>query len=267
MQSAEGLAGLIRRHRKPIVLMSSALVLASAGTASAATVSPAAHAQADATQVAGQQLPARADSLHPGDSAVVQHVAGSLPHPALLPVHQVRARTVARQHAVARQHGVAPHQRKVSGYRWPAAERLLPVATAGPQNFIPVSPAQYANAATIVHVAMAKRMGVRSAVIAVATAMQESKLLNLNYGTGHSLGLFQQQWDMGWGTPQQIMNPAFASGKFLEALHTYQAADPEWARQPLYQTAQGVQRSAFPLAYAQWERQAAQLTAAVLHAR
>ncbi len=76
--------------------------------------------------------------------------------------------------------------------------------------------------------------------------MQESRLLNLNYGTGHSLGLFQQQWDMGWGTPQQIMNPAYASGKFLEALRSYQATDPAWASQPLYQAAQGVQRSGFP---------------------
>ena len=69
-------------------------------------------------------------------------------------------------------------------------------------------------------------------------------LLNLSYGTGDSLGLFQQQWDMGWGTPQQIMNPAYAAGKFLDALRGYQATDPAWASQPLYQTAQGVQRSA-----------------------
>ena len=149
----------------------------------------------------------------------------------------------------------------------PASARLLPVATAGPQNVMPITPAQYANAATIVHKALAKRMGARSAVIAVATAMQESRLLNLSYGTGHSLGLFQQQWDMGWGTPQQIMNPAYAAGKFLDALRSYQAADPAWASQPLYQSAQGVQRSGFPLAYAQWERQAAQLTSSVLHHR
>jgi hypothetical protein len=259
MQSAERLAGPIRRHRKSIVLVSSALVLASAGTASAATVSPAAHAPIGIEAAATRQLPAHADSLHPGDSAVVQHLTGALPHPALLPVHQVRAHTVAR---------AARHLRPANWHRVvPAANRLLPVATAGPQNFIPVSQAQYANAATIVHQALAKRMGVRSAVIAVATAMQESKLLNLNYGTGDSLGLFQQQWDMGWGSPQQIMNPAYASDKFLEALHTYQATDPAWAAQPLYQAAQGVQRSAFPFAYAQWERQAAQLTSTVLHGR
>jgi hypothetical protein len=38
---------------------------------------------------------------------------------------------------------------------------------------------------------------------------------------------------------------------------------PSWARQPLWQSAQGVQNSAFPYAYAQWEAQAAQLVGAV----
>jgi hypothetical protein len=256
MQSAERLAGTVRSHRKSIVLASSALVLASAGTASAATFTPAAPAALPAAPAAARQLPFRAGTLHPGDSAVVQHLTGALAHPASLPVHQARVHTVARQHQVARQHRIVP-----------AAYRLMPVPAAGPQNSIPLSHAQYRNAATIVHAALAKRMGVRSAVIAVATAMQESKLLNLNYGTGDSLGLFQQQWDMGWGTPQQIMKPAYASGKFLEALHTYQATDPAWASQPLYQAAQGVQRSAFPFAYAQWEQQAAHITSAVLHSR
>ena len=146
----------------------------------------------------------------------------------------------------------------------PPADRLLPVPTAGPQSFIPISPAQYANAAAIVRQALAMRMGLRSAVIAVATAMQESKLLNVNYGTGESLGLFQQQCDMGWGSAQQIMDPSYAAGQFLGALRGYQASNPSWASQPLYAAAQGVQRSSFPYAYAQWEVQAAQLTSAVV---
>jgi hypothetical protein len=93
--------------------------------------------------------------------------------------------------------------------------------------------------------------------------MQESQLVNINYGTGDSLGLFQQQADCGWGTPQQIMNPAYAADAFLTALHKYQAANPEWASQPLWQSAQGVQASGFPTAYAKWEAQAASLVHAV----
>jgi hypothetical protein len=102
-------------------------------------------------------------------------------------------------------------------------------------------------------------MGIRSAVIAVATAMQESRLHDLGYGDADSLGLFQQRPSSGWGTPQQIMNPAFAADAFLAALQQYQAGNPGWAAQPLWASAQGVQRSGLPFAYAQWEAQAASL--------
>jgi len=145
----------------------------------------------------------------------------------------------------------------------PAADQLTPAGLSGAQNTMQISPAQYANARAIVQQALAKRMGVRSAVIAVATAMQESELMNINYGTSDSLGLFQQRPSCGWGSAAQIMDPAYAANAFLTALQRYQANNPGWASQPLYQAAQGVQGSAFPLAYAQWESQAAQLTSQI----
>jgi hypothetical protein len=145
------------------------------------------------------------------------------------------------------------------GDKLPAADQLRPVAPFGPQEVMPLNKAQIANAQVIVQQALAKKMGVRSAVVAVATAMQESMLSNINYGTSDSLGLFQQRPSCGWGTAAQIMDPAYASDAFLTALQKYQAANPDWARQPLYQTAQGVQASAFPTAYAKWEDQAASL--------
>ena len=140
---------------------------------------------------------------------------------------------------------------------------LASAGLSGAQNTMQISPAQYANARAIIQQALAKRMGVRSAVIAVATAMQESELMNINYGTSDSLGLFQQRPSCGWGTAAQIMDPAYAANAFLTALQRYQANNPGWASQPLYQAAQGVQGSAFPLAYAQWESQAAQLTSQI----
>lgn len=150
----------------------------------------------------------------------------------------------------------------------PDADRLMPVPTSGPQNWMPITPAQQQNATTIVQRALANRMGVRSAVVAVATAMQESRLLNINYGTSDSLGLFQQQTDMGWGSAQQIMNPVYSSDAFLRSLAQYQANNPAWAKQPLWQAAQGVQASGFPTAYAQWETQAAHLVKdIVMHLR
>lgn len=293
MHTAERLTGTIGGHRKVIACLSGALVLAGAGTASAATVTaaPAGRvATLDTAPIAVRDVPAHADTTlragvvpvvagrlalpatlgqpgpaaHPARTAQLTHRSRPAAHPAALPAHPAGAH---HGQAVVAQGGRPARPAFAVRRMAPASARLLPVATAGPQNVMPITPAQYANAATIVHKALAKRMGARSAVIAVATAMQESRLLNLSYGTGDSLGLFQQQWDMGWGTPQQIMNPAYAAGKFLDALRSYQATDPAWASQPLYQAAQGVQRSGFPFAYAQWERQAAQLTASVLHKR
>ncbi len=145
----------------------------------------------------------------------------------------------------------------------PAQDVLTPAGTSGPQTSMPITPARYANAKTIVRQAIAKHMGLRSAVIAVATSMQESTLLNLSYGDSDSLGLFQQRPSCGWGTPAQIQRPAYAADAFLNALHGYQASNPDWARQPLWEPAQGVQGSAFPTAYARWEAQAAHLVAAV----
>jgi hypothetical protein len=141
------------------------------------------------------------------------------------------------------------------------AQRLLPAPLAGGQAALPLTPARAANAQLITQQALRLHMGIRSAVIAVATAMQESTLENLNYGDRDSLGLFQQRPSAGWGTPAEITNPVYAADAFLHALAAYQAADPGWATQPLYEAAQGVQRSAFPYAYAQWESQAAHIVA------
>ena len=141
----------------------------------------------------------------------------------------------------------------------PLAGQLVPVGTSGSQAWMPLSPAQLANATTIVRQALDKRMGIRSAVIAVATAMQESQLVNLHYGDLDSLGLFQQRPSMGWGTAAQITDPAYAANAFLSALQRHQAGDPAWAREPLWANAQAVQNSGFPLAYAKWESQAAGL--------
>ncbi len=141
------------------------------------------------------------------------------------------------------------------------AQRLLPAPLAGGQATLPLTAARAANAQLITGQALRLHMGIRSAVIAVATAMQESTLENLTYGDRDSLGLFQQRPSAGWGTPAQITNPVYAADAFLHALAGYQAAHPGWANQPLYAAAQGVQGSAFPYAYAQWESQAAHIVA------
>jgi murein DD-endopeptidase MepM/ murein hydrolase activator NlpD len=108
---------------------------------------------------------------------------------------------------------------------------------------------QLGNGTTIVEVGVRMEIPPRAWVIAVATAMQESGLRNLNYGDRDSLGLFQQRPSMGWGTPEQIMDPEYASTKFYERLLQVQ----NWQQLSLTVAAQAVQRSAYPDAYARHE--------------
>jgi peptidoglycan DL-endopeptidase CwlO len=95
----------------------------------------------------------------------------------------------------------------------------------------------------------------RAWLVALATAMQESTLRNLNYGDRDSLGLFQQRPSQGWGSPSEVTDPVHATQVFVSHL----LAVPGWETLPVTVAAQTVQRSAFPDAYAKWEALAAQL--------
>jgi hypothetical protein len=112
-----------------------------------------------------------------------------------------------------------------------------------------LAPDQAANAALIAAVGQARGMSPRAVTIALATAMQESKLRNLDYGDRDSLGLFQQRPSQDWGTPEQIMDPIYSAGEFYAEL----AKIPGFEDMPITDAAQAVQRSAFPDAYAQHE--------------
>jgi hypothetical protein len=152
---------------------------------------------------------------------------------------------------------------KASAAALPAADRIQPVSPSGAQAYMAIGDAQLSNATTIVHQALDLHMGLRSAVIAVATAMQESQLQNISYGDRDSEGLFQQRPSCGWGDAAQVTDPAYAAHAFLSALRTHEQADPGWADQPLWANAQAVQESGFPYAYAKWEAQAAQLVSTI----
>ncbi|THA80379.1 hypothetical protein E6U81_28825 [Streptomyces sp. A0592] len=121
-----------------------------------------------------------------------------------------------------------------------------------------MSPEQAANAATIAAVGIAKGLPERAVTIALATAMQESALRNLDHGDRDSLGLFQQRPSMGWGTPEQITDPVYSAAIFYDHLVDV----PGYSRLPLTVAAQKVQRSGYPQAYAKHEPDATVLTAA-----
>ncbi|MET9591280.1 hypothetical protein ABZY45_09925 [Streptomyces sp. NPDC006516] len=122
-----------------------------------------------------------------------------------------------------------------------------------------LAPDQAANAATISAVGMTRGLPERAVTIALATALQESALRNIDHGDRDSLGLFQQRPSQGWGTPNQIMDPVYSSGKFYEHL----AEVPGYSRLPLTVAAQRVQKSGFPQAYAKHEPDATLLSAAL----
>jgi len=114
---------------------------------------------------------------------------------------------------------------------------------------VTLTPTQLDDARTIYDVSVTMELPGRAAVIAIATSMQESSLVNEPYGTSDSLGLFQQRPSEGWGTPTQIMDPIYASTRFFQAL----ALVPAWDALPLTIIAQEVQGSGYPGAYAKWE--------------
>jgi murein DD-endopeptidase MepM/ murein hydrolase activator NlpD len=120
-------------------------------------------------------------------------------------------------------------------------------------------PDQITNAAVIAAVGKQMQVPEQSIVTAIATAIQESRLRNLDHGDRDSLGLFQQRPSQGWGTPAQIMNPTYAATKFYRHL----LAVPGWQHMTLNDAAQTVQRSATPNAYGQHELPARALAAAV----
>ena len=135
----------------------------------------------------------------------------------------------------------------------------LPDAADSSTNVAGYGPDQLANAATIVAVGKQMNVPEQGWVVAVAAAMQESRLRNLNHGDRDSLGLFQQRPSQGWGTPDQLMNPTYAATQFYQHL----LAVPAWQQMSPNSAAQTVQRSGTPDAYAQHQQAASQVVAAV----
>ncbi|GAB2945900.1 hypothetical protein ACFMQL_08715 [Nonomuraea fastidiosa] len=127
-----------------------------------------------------------------------------------------------------------------------------------PEGVLTLSPEQAQISATIAAVAARRRLPERAVVIAYGTALQESKLLNLDYGDRDSVGVFQQRPSQGWGTKKQLQDPVYATNKFFAALVKVK----DYHKMPLADAAQAVQRSAGGYAYAPHEGDAKILAAA-----
>ncbi|MFI7024529.1 hypothetical protein ACIBMZ_17605 [Micromonospora sp. NPDC049900] len=156
----------------------------------------------------------------------------------------------------------------------PKPKKTTLAPPARPRPVAGLTQAQMDNAKVIVEVGEDLDIPRQGLVVAVATAMQESTLLNYasgvlpesqNYphqaiGWDHdSVGLFQQRPSSGWGSVRDLMRPAYASRAFYEALLKV----PGWQQMSLTMAAQAVQISAYPYAYAQHEERAATIVAAL----
>ena len=148
-----------------------------------------------------------------------------------------------------------------------------PAAASAPAAATPADPAaaptvvldaeQQESARLIIRVGRSLGVPDRGIAIALATAMVESWLRNLDWGDRDSLGLFQQRPSTGWGTEAEVSDPARAASAFFGG-----PADPNgtrtrglldidgWESMEFGAAAQAVQISAYPERYAPWEPQA-----------
>lgn len=129
-----------------------------------------------------------------------------------------------------------------------------------------LGPEELANARTVIGVGKGAQIPEQGQVIALMTAMQESKFVNYTEPVDHdSLGIFQQRPSTGWGTPEQITHVPTSSKSFYGVAPF--GSNPGliqiqgWETMPPGEVCQAVQRSAYPDRYAQWEQFARDLLA------
>ncbi|NLU70965.1 peptidoglycan-binding domain-containing protein [Streptomyces sp. HNM0574] len=129
-----------------------------------------------------------------------------------------------------------------------------------------LGPEQRAHARRVIGVGKGAGIPGQGQVIALMTAMQESRFVNHTTPLDNdSLGIFQQRPGMGWGTPEELTDVVTASKLFYGVAPD--AANPGllqisgWRSMPPGDACQAVQRSSHPGRYAQWEEFARELLA------
>ena len=210
-------------------------------------------------QLAGARLPDR-DGTHgnrlidgifsttrtvaPVRQQILDHYGSD--HRAVLVQYTNRSRSAVR-HAQHR-HGRAGRFRARHDHRPVVASRVATMTLQGEQ---------VSNAAVIIAEGKKANIPTFGWVVAIATALQESGLRNLDHGDRDSQGLFQQRPSSGWGTVAQIRDPHLAAQAFYGvAAHTHNPGLVDitgWQSMSVAAAAQAVQISAFPGAYAKWE--------------
>lgn len=122
-----------------------------------------------------------------------------------------------------------------------------------------LEPDQARNATLVAAHGVRRGLPARAVSIALATAYQESKIRNLDYGDRDSLGIFQQRPSQGWGSKVEVRDPHHATNRFYDALEQI----PGYESMRITEAAQQVQRSAYPEAYEKHARNARVLASAL----
>lgn len=138
-------------------------------------------------------------------------------------------------------------QNQVNSSCEPAAALVPGAAAAGPAGRFTAEAVSLATTAN--QKAIEMNMPGQAVLIILMTGWQESTMRNLVGGDRDSTGWLQQRPSQGWGTAEQIADPAYAAEKFYSALRGVAG----WTEMSLNDAAQAVQRSGFPNAYARWE--------------
>ena len=175
--------------------------------------------------------------------------------------------SIAARFGVSTQAVLAANGLTASSIIYPGGTLVIPAAGSAPAGgsggaggaVTALTAEQEANARIIIQVGREQGVPDYGIIIALATAMQESSLRNINYGDRDSVGLFQQRPSTGWGTVDEIMNPSHAAYLFYHGRAGYTRGLLDiagWESMALTVAAQKVQVSAYPNHYAKWETSA-----------
>jgi LysM repeat protein len=145
----------------------------------------------------------------------------------------------------------------------PAASIAVAAIPSSSDDIVPMTAEMAGHARTIVSVGRSLGVNDYGLVIALATAAQESTLRNLTWGDLDSVGLYQQRPSAGWGSVAQLTTPEYSARLFFGGPNNPNAGNtrglldiPGWQSMSVTDAAQAVQISAYPNAYAKWERSA-----------
>ena len=111
----------------------------------------------------------------------------------------------------------------------------------------------------IIAIGKQRQLPPRAWQIAIQAGMTESRLHHLPYGDRDSLGIFQMRPSQGWGSVAQVTDPVYEINKFYDVL----VRVPGWETQRPGDSAQDIERSAFPARYHRWEPLAVNVIGAV----